>query len=334
MRISIGMATFNGERFIAAQLASLGTQTRLPDELIVTDDQSTDATVAIVRDFARTAPFSVRVEANLQRLGVAQNFSRALSLCSGDLVLPSDQDDVWLPQKISRLEMTARSHPAKACFINDALMVDASLNPTGTTKRGHIRAAGLPDEAMVMGCCCAFRSSLLCWLLPVPGTQPAHDNWLVQMADLLDLTVRLDDSLQYYRRHGRNVSDFVVNRLEVPGAAARMGERIRGFYLRVTRPGGLAAEQQFLECAVRRMLEHTNEVEGLLGRAGAERALSAVQTRLEFLSKRRAIRAMPRYRRLPEICTLWRRGGYLARGKTAGALKDLLISARHEEPTS
>src|SRR5512140_3115663 len=80
IRISVALCSYNGERYLGEQLRSIGCQTRVPDELVVVDDGSSDATEVIVRDFAREAPFPVRWHRNAQNLGVARNFERAIGL--------------------------------------------------------------------------------------------------------------------------------------------------------------------------------------------------------------------------------------------------------------
>src|SRR3954470_17842517 len=94
---SVAMCTYNGARFLGEQLASVAAQTRPPDELVVCDDRSTDETASLVRDFAAAAPFRVRLHVNERNLGSTRNFERAVSLCEGDLIALSDQDDEWLP---------------------------------------------------------------------------------------------------------------------------------------------------------------------------------------------------------------------------------------------
>src|SRR5664280_13480 len=103
VNISIAMATYNGERFIREQLDSLARQTYLPCELIVSDDGSTDRTLEIVEDFAKSAPFSVRAYRNEQNLGYADNFLKAASLCDGEWIAFCDQDDVWFDNKLARV---------------------------------------------------------------------------------------------------------------------------------------------------------------------------------------------------------------------------------------
>ena len=92
---SVAMCTYNGARFLGAQLASVAAQARAPDELVVCDDRSTDETARVVEEFAAAAPFRVRLHVNERNLGTTRNFERAVSLCEGDLIALSDQDDVW-----------------------------------------------------------------------------------------------------------------------------------------------------------------------------------------------------------------------------------------------
>ena len=103
-KISVAMATCEGGRHLEAQLQSIAAQQRLPDELVVCDDASSDDTIEIARRFAERAPFPVRIETTEIRLGITANFERAVSLCAADVILLADQDDVWLPEKIALLE--------------------------------------------------------------------------------------------------------------------------------------------------------------------------------------------------------------------------------------
>ncbi|HIE59179.1 MAG TPA: glycosyltransferase, partial [Hydrogenothermaceae bacterium] len=94
MRISIALATYNGDTYLQDQLNSYIAQERLPDEMVVCDDVSKDETVAILEAFQKVAPFEVQIIKNETNLGYTKNFEKALSLCSGDIVFFSDQDDV------------------------------------------------------------------------------------------------------------------------------------------------------------------------------------------------------------------------------------------------
>src|SRR6266704_3029265 len=102
-QISIALCTYNGARFLPEQLESIAAQTRLPDEMVVCDDRSADETTDIIRTFAKNALFPVRLEINEQKLGSTKNFEKAIRLCHGEIIAPADQDDVWNPQKLSKL---------------------------------------------------------------------------------------------------------------------------------------------------------------------------------------------------------------------------------------
>ena len=102
--ISVAMCTYNGEKYLREQLESIALQTRLPAELVICDDRSTDSTSEIIRNFADSAPFPVRFNLNPVNLGgatkgITKNFEQASRLCTGDLIAFCDQDDVWLPKK-------------------------------------------------------------------------------------------------------------------------------------------------------------------------------------------------------------------------------------------
>ena len=96
--ISIAMATYNGERFLEEQLRTLSEQVRLPDEVVVCDDGSTDCTQEILAQFAKSAPFPVRLVINDRRLGWRENFLKAASICTSDYIAFCDQDDIWFPE--------------------------------------------------------------------------------------------------------------------------------------------------------------------------------------------------------------------------------------------
>ncbi|MCL7945111.1 glycosyltransferase family 2 protein [Marinobacter sp. ATCH36] len=206
------MATYNGARYLQAQLDSFISQTRQPDELIITDDCSIDETEAIVNEFAKTSPFTVEFYRNKKNLGYCGNFNAALMKTTGNLVFLCDQDDVWFPEKIEHMVDIAESNPRALVVMNDAALTDGELNEVGLTKIGQIRNAGLPLDRFVMGCCCAIRRELLDFCLPIPEGFRAHDSWLVKIADGLDAKLVDEKVLQYYRRHESNESQFIANR--------------------------------------------------------------------------------------------------------------------------
>jgi glycosyltransferase involved in cell wall biosynthesis len=326
VKISIAMTTYNGARFLREQLDSLAAQTRRPDELVITDDQSDDETIAIAREFGETSLFPVRIERNPRRLGITSNFSRVLSLCSGDLVMLSDQDDAWLPHKIETIEATAKRNPAHACFVNDALLADKDLRPSGATKRGQILASGMSPSTMVMGCCTTFRRELLPIVLPIPDDPQGFDGWLVHFSDLLGTTLRIDTPLQLYRRHGNNASNIFVNRLEPLSRVDVVRKRIRDLPAKLASGTALDSEVEFYSLAVARMTVRMQEIGDLLGPERALAALSSTKTRTALLMRRQAIREQPLWRRPTMVLGLLLGGGYRSSGRAIGAAKDLFFT--------
>lgn len=211
MKVSIAMATYNGAKYLQAQLQSIVDQIRRPDELIITDDCSTDETESIVREFAKTAPFKVEFYRNEKNLGYCGNFNAALMKTTGDLVFLCDQDDVWFPEKIEHMIDVAERNPEALVVMNDAALTDGDLNNVGLTKIGQLKSAGFSMHDFVMGCCCAVRRDLLDFCLPIPDEFTAHDGWIVWFADGLKRKYVIETVLQQYRRHGANESDFLAN---------------------------------------------------------------------------------------------------------------------------
>ena len=207
-RLSIAMATFNGARYLDTQLRSFVEQSRLPDQLVVCDDCSTDETVAILREFARSAPFEVTIVQNSENLGHLANFSKAVALADGDIILMSDQDDRWDADKLVIVEQMFARHPETVLAVNDVRMTDAELNPTGRTLLRQVRASGLigrENRGYVIGCGTSFRSSLKQLVIPFPLTY-GHDQWVNEIASTVGGKRVIERALQDYRRHGGNVS--------------------------------------------------------------------------------------------------------------------------------
>lgn len=215
------MTTYNSERFVSEQLESFLRQERLPDELVVSDDASSDNTVGIVRDFATRAPFQVRLFKNDHNLGVAKNFERAIAESTGDLIFLSDADDYWYPQKILLMARGLEQTPDAAFAISNADLVGERLDPLGVTTwkaihrfsagrafsrklaEGKIYSARIP----VRGCCMAFRSRFKELILPMPDGEKfrtlSHDHFIVRtiICSGAGGALLIREPLMAYRRH-------------------------------------------------------------------------------------------------------------------------------------
>ncbi|MDF1579421.1 MAG: glycosyltransferase [Desulfuromonadales bacterium] len=214
MKLSIAMTTYNGAAFLSGQLESFVKQSRLPDELIVCDDGSTDETVNILRAFQNHAPFEVHIYQNECNLGVVKNFAKALSFCQGDVIFLSDQDDFWLAEKVEIVETYFTENREVLLTVNDCWLSKNALFQQDFTLYGQIKSLGLPDKVYTHGCCMSLRRELLDMVLPIPDFEKGHDVWFGFIAQALTGFQIINQPLQYYRRHGGNVSQWFGARPE------------------------------------------------------------------------------------------------------------------------
>lgn len=214
MRVSIALTTFNGAAFLEQQLESYVTQTRIPDELVVCDDGSIDGTMEILERFRQNAPFSVEVIRNQQNLGFTKNFEKAISLCSGDIIFFSDQDDVWYPDKISSILQCFDAHPGVMLVVHDGELVDERLVFHGATKIRQLTAGFGTTDALVVGALSATRKTFLPYGMPIPEGVVGHDVWLHLLAQLLGVRYVHECCLQKIRRHGSNTSSWIASSVE------------------------------------------------------------------------------------------------------------------------
>lgn len=212
--ISVAMATYNGERYLREQLHSLLTQDQLPNDLVVCDDGSTDATLRILKEFAAEAPFPVRIEQNEHNLGYGDNFFKAARLCEGEWIAFCDQDDVWLPNKLADCVAAIQRHPDLTMILQNANLCDADLSPRGRLFPNRIKP-GLygPNRQHAswvwQGFVVTFNAALVHELDTVDRPlsyrqdkkpQP-HDKWVCTVANALGGIAVLAKPAALYRRH-------------------------------------------------------------------------------------------------------------------------------------
>ncbi|NMG47474.1 glycosyltransferase [Azoarcus communis] len=303
-RISIAMATWNGEQHLPAQLESFLTQTVLPDELVVRDDGSSDRTLQILQRFADRAPFEVRILESGPRLGYATNFERALTAVTGDLIFLSDQDDAWFPERVEVIRNASRTHPDIQLFINDIENVGESLERSGVTKLANLRRAGLPEEHYVTGCATALRRPLLTFALPFPPGLAAHDKWLHECAHWLGVRSIIPQVLQLYRRHGQNASNFGISRPQHTG-------RLRIYLQTLSGNARYSLGQQLLvlEALAIRLKQHRALATDIAG-VRVDAASIRIETRIAALHARLEVLATSRPQRIGKACQHYLSGGY------------------------
>jgi glycosyltransferase involved in cell wall biosynthesis len=205
--VSIALCTYNGERFLRKQLDSLLAQTHRPLEIVVTDDGSTDATWAILQQYAATSEL-LRIERNPHNLGYARNFEKALGLCRGQFIALCDQDDIWLPEKIER-HLAALGDAALT--YSTPGYIDADDQPLPARPFKVRRLSGRCPLALLFHTCVTghlslFRREVLAHALPFPPGCGAHDHWIPFVAAAMNGIHASDEVLSLYRVHDANVS--------------------------------------------------------------------------------------------------------------------------------
>lgn len=326
LKISIAMATYNGSKYIQEQLDSFACQTRLPDEVIICDDGSTDETFTICEHFKERSPFTVQVFQNDHNIGYARNFERALSLCSGDVVFLSDQDDVWYPEKIAAIVNRFVADKNTMLIIHDIEYCDVFLNRTGQSKIQRIAATQDPLTGYVTGMATAVRRAFLASCLPFPQyleSFTTHDRWLHECALLIDAKSIVPTVFADYRRHATNATSAqLLNNISfsTPSAyqrAFRKRKTIRHFHVEsevLTRK--LRLKQELL-IWLQEYDKHSRIP--LTAIARLERSVEKVHARVSALS-------IPRFKRLPVLLRNYVSGTYDEFKGIASLLKDLLIN--------
>ncbi len=217
MTTSIALCTYNGEAFLREQLESYAAQTQPVSELVACDDRSTDRTLSILRGFAASAPFPVLIEQNAQQLGGARNFEKALSLCTGDLIFFSDQDDVWRPEKVEVGVRFAIGNPdrlgffSNAALLQDNRILDETLWDMMDFTPERIAQTGFDDlldyfftcQFITYGSTLAVRRDALPEILPFRRTNERmwHDEWIALVLSLKNRYAYINEPLINYRLH-------------------------------------------------------------------------------------------------------------------------------------
>jgi glycosyltransferase involved in cell wall biosynthesis len=238
MKISVALCTYNGGTFLHEQLDSLTAQSRLPDEVVICDDGSTDETLSIIEQFIRHSPFAVNPSHNKARLNVTRNFERAIGLCRFDLIALCDQDDVWAPHKLRDIEAAFAARPTIGMAFSDARLIDERGAPrgwlwqsVGFDRREQGWMAGgrgidvLMRHHVVTGATAAIHATLRDRALPIPDGW-LHDGWLALCAAVSSEITVLREPLIDYRLHAANQIGVYRNWGQVMAASADSPETL------------------------------------------------------------------------------------------------------------
>ncbi len=260
MTCSVALCTCNGARYLPDQLASIAAQSRPIDELVVCDDDSTDATAQIVADFAATAPFSVRWHIHRPALGTTHNFQRAISLCGGGIIFLADQDDLWEANKVEVLAGELEAHESCALVFSNGAVVDERLSPRGYDlwkalwftrgeQRRVMRSQALDvfiKHTVAAGTTMAFRAAHRALLVPFPSMPSVHDAWCAALLACVGHVRLIPHPLIRYRLHQNN--QIGLRRWNLPGQLAQARRQVNR--------GAFAQEAEFFQALLERLSRH------------------------------------------------------------------------------
>lgn len=202
MKISVCIATYNGAGFIKAQLNSIIPQLSSSDEIIISDDSSTDDTLAVIRKLNDPR---IKIYPDQKFRNAVFNFENAIKLATGDIIFLSDQDDIWTNDKVKTM---LKYFPAYDLVVSDCYITDGNLNIIEDSMfRLNRSAPGIIRNSIknaYLGCTMAFDRKVLKYALPFPSDIPMHDIWLGFIANSFAKVKFIPEKLVYYRRHGGN----------------------------------------------------------------------------------------------------------------------------------
>ena len=204
---SVAIATYNGEKYILDQLNSIETQTVPPDEIIICDDCSTDRTVKLIESFCESSLLKIRLIKNTENLGFRKNYEKCFNLCSSDIILYCDQDDVWCNNKIETIVQEFEKDGKLVFAFTDAFVTDEELNVikdsewsfewTKLSNRqeffNFVQTRNFP-----LGFQTAFRTSFCKSIMPFLSDP---DGWIALCSPIFGNIKAIPEKLVYYRRH-------------------------------------------------------------------------------------------------------------------------------------
>jgi len=204
MTISICMATYNGEKYIKEQLDSILSQISENDEIIISDDTSTDKTVEIIKSYKDNR---IKIFENQKFKSPIFNFENALKHANNNIMVLADQDDIWKPNKI---EIIKKHMQEFDLVLSDADIIDENGN---VLQESFCKLNGSKSglfknivKNSYLGCTMAFNKKILEKSLPFPSDLPMHDWWIGLIAEMYGKIYFTNDKLISYRRHGNNAS--------------------------------------------------------------------------------------------------------------------------------
>ena len=192
MKISVALCTYNGEKFLKEQIDSILNQTQKVDEIVVCDDGSTDCTIEILKEYDRKYPNIFHIYRNKVNLRSVKNFEKAISLCSGDVIFLSDQDDIWVSHKVEKYVAYFNANPHITVLASNGYCIDENSKVHDKYSIWDVpqflREAKAPlnyyhiitqISNIATGSTMAFKKEIVAKAIPFPVSEGFHhDEWL------------------------------------------------------------------------------------------------------------------------------------------------------------
>ena len=218
MKISVCMATYNGEQYVIKQIRSILNQLSISDELIVVDDCSSDNTINVIKNLRDKR---IKIHRNLKNIGHVHSFCKAISLTKNNYIFLSDQDDIWIEGRV-KLMMESLIKNDVDLLTSNFSWIDAS------EKQIDVKYDGVDEKnsdkyikniydifigkTNYFGCAMLFKKQLLSLITPIPKFVESHDLWVALAANIKKSNIHINEKTFLKRRHDSNATTTKSNR--------------------------------------------------------------------------------------------------------------------------
>lgn len=207
-KIDILMATYNGEKYLSEQINSIISQTYKEWNLLIRDDGSSDNTFEILTEYEKKDNRIKIMKDEKGNLGTVKNFEELLKVSNSELIMFSDQDDVWKKDKI---EVMIKYINDFDLVISDAVITNERLEPQHNSLFSVVNSRNGIMKNIIKntyyGCCMLFKRKILEKALPFAKTKEiGHDLWIGLVSEKYYKVKFINEKLIYFRRHSNNAT--------------------------------------------------------------------------------------------------------------------------------
>ncbi len=219
------MTSYNGEKYIKQQIDSIISQLGPEDELIISDDGSTDSTLNIISGYSdqrirlihhKKNPALRNKKYSRSFYYATENFANALRYAQGDYIFLSDQDDLFVPGKIAKMVKALKNAD---CVLCNNLVIDSLGNEINSFQKKSMFSKSVLsnlNNTPFLGCCMAFSRNAMKYIFPFPNKLLCHDLWIGSLCAYKKKLIYIEEPLHKYRVHENNVSPSVTNKSKNP----------------------------------------------------------------------------------------------------------------------